>query len=395
MGEAQKIWINAGEISGDMHGASLIRALRTQSPELELLGMGGPEMRASGFESIFQVENLSVMGLTEVLGQLPKILRLLKNIEERLRAERPDAIVVIDSPDFHFRLIKAARRLGIPVYYYISPKLWAWRQGRARFIQQNVRRLLSILPFEVNFYKKFGMTVDYVGNPLMDQLDLPMLDKVAKVPGRIGFMPGSRRKEVSSLMAEFGAAARELLALEPSLEFHCAVAPGMTREFLASFWPADIPLTYREPDERYVFMRECQALIAASGTATLESALIGTPTVITYKVSPLSFFIGKLVVKVPYIGLANLIAGREILPEVLQKAANGANLAAITAHWLKLPTLPAPGPRFKEEIEPKLRSESGDLNKVHKNLAALRVQVGGPGAAGRAAEVILSDLATL
>lgn len=389
----KKIWINTGEISGDLHGASLMCALAVKCPGVKLLGMGGPKMRAQGFDSRFQVEALSVMGFTEVLGHLPKILRLLGDIEKSLRQEKPDALVVIDSPDFHFRLIKIAKKLGIPVYYYISPKIWAWRQNRAHFIRQNVRRLISILPFEVDFYKKFGMDIDYVGNPLMDQIDIQTLDALEPVPKRIGFMPGSRKKEVSSLMPEFGLAARALLEVDPALEFHCAVAPGMSHDYLASFWPQDIPLLYRQPEERYEFMRCCRALISASGTATLESALIGTPTVITYKMSPLTFGLAKNVfVKVPYVGLANLISGREILPEILQEAANGPNLAAIAARWLGLGDIAQPGPRFNEEVLPKLKGECGDIAQIQHNLSALRRLVGGPGAAARAAAVILEDL---
>lgn len=390
MGKTPKIWINTGEISGDMHGASLMEALRKKLPGLALVGMGGPKMREAGLQSFFQVEELSVMGITEVLGHLPKIFRLLSAIEKKLAEERPDAVVVIDSPDFHFRVIKIAKKLGIPVYYYISPKIWAWRQNRAWFIKKNVRRLISILPFEIDFYKKFGMDVDYVGNPLLDQMDIPALDKLAPVPGRIGFMPGSRRKEVSLLMAEFGEAARILRALRPDLEFHCAVAPGMSQEYLASFWPQDIPLSYHPPEKRYEFMRLARALVAASGTATLESALIGTPTVITYRVSPFSYLVGKTLIKVPWIGLPNLISGREILPEVLQEAANGPNLAAIVARWLNLGEV-APGPGFAGSIAPKLAGECGDLQRVEANLAALRKIVGGPGAAGRAAALILGD----
>ena len=392
MTSSKKIWINTGEISGDMHGASLMAALRALAPGVRLMGMGGPKMRRQGFESFFQVEQLSVMGITEVIGHLPKIFRLLKDIEQKLLEEKPDAIVVIDSPDFHFRVIKIAEKLDIPVYYYISPKIWAWRQNRALFIKKNVRRLISILPFEVDFYKKFGMDIDYVGNPLMDQIDVPALDKLEPVPGRIGFMPGSRKKEVSSLMPEFGKAARELAALKPDLQFHCAVAPGLSQEYLSSFWPEEVAITYRQPEERYEFMRGCQAIISASGTATLESALLGTPTLISYKVSRFSFCVAKIVIKVPYIGLANLIMGREILPEVLQGAANGPNLAAIVAHWLELGEVKKEGPRFMEDIEPKLVSECGSLEQIKKNLTALREIVGGPGAAGRAAKIILEDL---
>lgn len=378
-----KIWINAGEISGDLHGASLVKALKESDPGLSLMGMGGPQMRESGFESFFQVEQLSVMGFTEVLAHIPAILRLLKDIEHKMAEEKPDAVVVIDAPDFHFRVIKAARRLGIPVYYYISPKLWAWRQGRARFIKQNVRRLLSILPFEVEFYQKFGMSVDYVGNPIMDALNLTELDKLEPVLGRVGFMPGSRRKEVSSLMPEFGKAARIMRESMPELSFACAVAPGMDEAFLKSFWPDDVPLEFRPPAERYVFMRRCEMLISASGTAVLESALIGTPTLITYKVSPLTFSLGKRLVKISFVGLPNLIAGREILPELLQEEADGPNLAKRALEWLR-PEGPGAG-GASTDIQDRLGAVRGDL-------AELRKLVGGPGAAGRAAGVILSDL---
>ncbi len=393
---SKTIWVNAGEVSGDMHGASLCRALLERDPNLRLVGMGGPEMRSLAFESFFQVEQLSVMGLTEVVGHLPKILKLLKGIESKLAEEKPAAIVVIDAPDFHFRVIKAARKLKIPVYYFISPKVWAWREGRARFIHENVRRLISILPFEVDFYEKFGMHVDYVGNPLMDKLDLPSLDAIAPVPGRIGFMPGSRRREISGLMPNFALAAEKLLTLKPDLEFHCAVAPGLEQGFLSSFWPKRIPLHYHPAEERYKFMRQCEILISASGTAVLESALVGTPTVITYHMSPVSFKFANMVIKVPYAGLPNLIARREILPELLQDAGNGRFLAAFAAQWLKLP-----GARklwddksnvFVKQVLPKLAQECGNIDKVRINLAALRKQVGGPGAADRAAQIVLNDL---
>ncbi|MDR2892254.1 MAG: lipid-A-disaccharide synthase [Deltaproteobacteria bacterium] len=382
------IWISAGEISGDLHGAALLQALRRNSsglpqalrrnePALRLMGMGGPAMRSvDGFESFFRVEQLSVMGFTEVIGQLPKILRLLGDIEKKMKQERPQAVVVIDAPDFHFRLIKAARRLNIPVYYYISPKIWAWRQGRAEFIRKHVRRLISILPFEVDFYRRFGMEVDYVGNPLLDALDLPALDQIAPQPGRIGFLPGSRRREVSALMPEFGLAAQALLAARPDLKFCCARAPGLGEDFLRSFWPQNLPLELFEPEERYPAMRACEMLIAASGTVTLETALMGIPTLIAYKMSSLSFGLAKRIIKVPFVGLPNLIAGREIFPELLQGEADGAKLARKALEWLS----PRPGGR--------------GLPEVRADLAELRKQVGTAGATDRAAALILADLAS-
>lgn len=389
------IWINTGEISGDLHAASLCRALSRQCPEARLMGMGGPALRAlPAFEEFFRAEDLSVMGFSDVLAQLPRILSLLRRLEKKLALERPDALIVVDAPDFHFRLLQAARRLDIPAYYYISPKVWAWRQGRAAFIRRHTRRLISILPFEEDFYRPFGLHVDYVGSPLLDQIDLPALDQLSPQQGEIGLMPGSRLNEVRRLMPAFARAAELLLSLDESLRFTCAVAPGMAEALPRSFWPAHIPLRCVPPEERYAFMRRSELLLAASGTATLESALIGVPTIIAYISGPLSFRLAKLLVRTPYIGLPNLIAGREILPELLQNAAAGPCLAAFAAHWLRLPgaeKLRESAARNRE-LRPKFDAECADMASVRRNLAQLRALVGGPGAAERAAAVILADL---
>ncbi len=371
------IWINSGEISGDMHAAHLVRALQARDPQLSFVGMGGPALRSvPGFESLFQVEELSIMGLTEVLGHLPRVLRLLGSIKRELQMRKPKALVVIDAPDFHFRVIKAARALGIPVYYYISPKVWAWRQGRARFIQRHVRRLFSILPFETAFYQRYGMAVDYVGNPLVDLVDYPSLASIEPVPGKIGLLPGSRKKEISALLPEFGKAAALIQAQVPQTAFHIVRAPGFSEDYLRSHWPAQVPVVIEPPEKRYAFMRSCQMLIAASGTAILEAALTRTPTIVTYKVSPLSFAIGKLVVKIPYVSLPNLIMNRQLFPELLQEACDAPNLAAHALIWLQPGSgHPAPLERIRQELE--------ELCRV----------MGGPGAADRAAELILKDLA--
>ncbi len=367
-----RIWINSAELSGDMHGAGLLKALRTLAPGLEFSGMGGPHLRAAGLDCRFNTEALSVMGITEVLGRLPRIFKMLRGIEHALKTLRPAAVVVIDAPDFHFRVIHAARRLDIPVYYYISPKVWAWRPERARFIKANVRRLLSILPFEREFYRKYGLETDYVGNPLLDSLDLAALDKISPISGQIGFMPGSRRSEVRALMPRFAAAAQILAATRPGLSFHCARAPGLEEAFLRAFWPADLPLTLREPDSRYTFMRECALIIAASGTAALETALAGTPTLVTYKVSALSGLVGRLLIKVPYVSLPNIILNRPIFPELLQNDCRPENIARRALDWLDSPNT---------------------LQNIRTDLNQLRQILGGPGAARRAAKLILQDLA--
>ncbi len=371
------IWINAGETSGDIHGAMLLEALRRKNPTLSFLGMGGAHLREAGLEALFATESLSVMGITEVLGHLPKIFSLLSGIKRELAARRPRAVIVIDAPDFHFRVIAAARALAIPVYYHISPKVWAWRQGRAEFIRANVRRLVSILPFEVEFYRRFGMEIDYVGNPLVDLVDYPALAGIEPVPGRIGLLPGSRRGEITSLMPEFGAAARIIRARLPHVTFVCPRAPNITEDQLRALWPKDVPIEFLPPDNRWAAMRRCEMLIAASGTVTLEAAVAGTPTIICYKVSPISYMVGKALIKVPFAGLPNLIAGREILPELLQAACDAEPLAAKALSWLApedgLPVLPG----------------------VRAELDAVRAALGPPGAVDRAAEAILGDLAAI
>ena len=190
------IWINAGELSGDMQAAALLTALREREPELAAIGMGGPNLARAGQKNLFRVESLSVMGIMEVLTALPRALHMLSRIKKEMARLRPDAVVLVDAPEFNFRVAKIAHGLGIPVYYFIPPKIWAWRTGRVRFLQRYVKRLFCILPFEPAFYAKHGVQVDYIGNPLVDMVNWPELKKIEPIKGRIGLMPGSRRKEV-------------------------------------------------------------------------------------------------------------------------------------------------------------------------------------------------------
>ncbi len=407
------LWISAGELSGDMHGALLLRALQELRPDLHYLGMGGSQLRAAGLEALFRTEDLSVMGFTEVLGHLPRILTMLRNIKQTMARVRPQAVVVIDAPDFHFRVIAAARSLNIPVYYYISPKIWAWRQGRAHFIRNHVRKLISILPFEVDFYKKFGMDIDYVGNPLVDLVDYPSLAHIQPEPGTIGLLPGSRKREITSLLPEFGGAARIILQHLPKTRFRCVRAPNMTESFLRAHWPEDVPVEFIPPDNRWVFMRQCEMIIAASGTATLETAITGTPTLVTYKMSPISFALGKLLVKVPYASLTNLILRREIFPELLQNACNAAPLARAALAWLQ-PDAPLAlsgntsthchsnnaiahditADYHNNSMRNDQKKPASPLIRIREELAEIRQHLGEPGAPRRAAQIILDDLST-
>lgn len=368
------VWISAGEASGDIHAATLLSALREVEPGLTALGMGGPALIKAGCDVRFPMRLISLVGLTEVLSGLPRIIRLLGQVKRALVESRPRALILIDCPDFHFRVARIAKKLGIPVYYYVSPQVWAWRSGRVEFLREFTRRVLCILPFEKDFYAAHGMDVDYVGHPLMDQMPLMELDAMRPDPNLLGLLPGSRRKEISALLPEFVGTAQLLKERLPDLKLALARAPGVDEAFLRQFLPPELPVTLYAPEDRYRMMRASRALLAASGTVTLEAALIGTPTVVAYRLSALSFAIGKAVVQVKWASLPNLIMGREIFPELLQDKAKAALMAERLRPWL---------------------AEDIALAVARADLAGLRAKVGGPGAAHRAAAIILEDLRAL
>ena len=365
------LWINAGELSGDVQAGALLTALARLDPTLKAVGMGGDNLARAGQDNLFRVEELSVMGVVEVLTSLPRILRLLGRIRAKLAEARPDAVLLVDAPDFNFRVARMAHALGIPVYYIIPPKLWAWRSGRVRFLRRHVRRVFSILPFEVDFYRRHDMDVVYVGNPLVDLVDRASIDAVRPVPGRLGVMPGSRRKEVESLLPAFSGAADLLLPRFPHLEFHCIRAPHFSEEYLRRFWTSAAPLRFQPAEGRYAFMRSCQCILAASGTATLETGLAGVPTLVAYKVHPLSAFIGRRVLNVPWISLTNLILNRTAFPEHIQADADPAPLARRLTEWLDDPV---------------------PLAAIGRDLDELRELCGPPGSAERAARAVLDAL---
>lgn len=365
---AGPVWISAGEVSGDLHGALLVRAMAGLAPGLRFTGMGGPAMAGAGFEPAFDIAELSLVGLTEVLAHLPRIVGLLRRMRRRMAEERPAAVVCIDAPDFNFFVVRMARRLGIPVFYYICPQVWAWRAGRVNFLKKHVQRVLCILPFEKAFLAARGLDADYVGHPLTDQIPLDELRALAPEPGRVGVLPGSRTREIETLLPEFGAAARTIAVRIPGAAFSILRAPGVDEARLRALWPADLPVEIVPPEGRYPAMRRAQVLLAASGTATLEAALIGTPAVVAYRVSALSYALGRLVVGVPNISLPNLILGERALPELLQGQANGPAIAVEALRWLTDPAAMA---------------------EVRARLARLAGMVGEPGAPGRAARIIL------
>ncbi|WP_415718521.1 lipid-A-disaccharide synthase [Maridesulfovibrio sp.] len=365
------IWINAGEASGDMHGARLAKELMEREPDLKVMGMGGSAMEKAGCDIRYPMQMISLVGLTEVLPKIPRLLKLFGQIGDILKAEKPKAIILIDCPDFNFRLVKIARKLNIPVYYYITPQIWAWRQGRAKFLQKHVRKILCILPFEQQFFKDRGVDAQYVGHPLLDLMPLEELDTIEPDPNLVGILPGSRSKEISSLLPEFAIAAERLSKDFPQLKFSIARAPGIKEEKLRHFWPNHIPVTINQPENRYRLMRNSNVIMAASGTATLECALIGTPTLVAYKMSALSGFLAKRILNIKYVSLANIIPDKLILPEYLLEQATADNFYSQIRQWISSPE---------------------SAQEVRAELSALRKMIGEPGVAERTAQIILDDI---
>jgi len=327
--ENRRVMIVAGESSGDLHGSNLLRAAAELDPQLRFFGVGGERMRAAGCRIVFPSDELSVMGLVEVFGQLPRLLARFRQLKAILLGEqRPDLLVLIDFPDFNLRLAKVAKQVGVPVLYYISPKVWAWRSGRARIIAERVDRLALIFPFEPAIYTRFGVSADYVGNPLLDEFAAKKPD--GSLRQRFGFsadqqivgiFPGSRNSELKFIFSTLLETARQLVQKKPEVKFLLPVAPSLPRDFFElQVAQSGLPVTIVS-ENIYEVAAACDAVLTVSGTVTLQIALTGTPHAILYKVAPLSYQIGRRLIKIEYAGLTNIVAGKGIVREFIQAAA--------------------------------------------------------------------------
>ena len=335
-------FISAGEASGEHYGALLTAALKRRLAEAEVrahfIGMGGARMEAAGLERVVRAEDVAVMGLTEVVRHLPKIYREYRKLKRTIRTQRPAAAVLIDSPEIHLRLAREFHRLGIPVIYFVSPQLWAWKKHRIRLVQRYVRRMAVIFPFEERFYRERGVEADFVGHPLAD-LPLPAVRREEFAaqnnldPARtwIGLLPGSRAREIGAHLPEMLNAARMLAedGLKEQFEFIIPLAPTLKPEQRRAIRQQVDDLARGLPvflvDEARATLRHARASLVASGTATVEAALIGNPFVVVYRVSPATFAIAKRVVKVPHVAMPNLIAGRRVVPELIQNDFTASN----------------------------------------------------------------------
>jgi lipid-A-disaccharide synthase len=370
-----KVMMVAGEASGDLHCAHLAEKLKELCPSLTLFGMGGKLMVQAGVQIDYDISDLSVMGITEVLGKLPIVLSRLKGLKSLIDQRKPDVIVLVDFPDFNIRLLPFAHSRKVPVIYYIPPKAWAWRKKRAYILAKYTSAIASIFPFEAKVYKEAGANVHYVGHPLLD-ITKPSLSK-AEAYGKfgldsnkpiIGLMPGSRRKEIKKLLQVMIDSARMIGVEIPDCQFILPVAQTIPRDIIPDL--TDPPVTIIDSTDVYNMMNITDLIIMASGTATLEAVFMLTPMIVIYKVSGISFMVISRLVNpdVKSTALPNIIAGKMIVPELLQDKASAENISAIAIRILKNPD--------------ELTSQKDELAKVLK-------QMGEPGAVERTARLVL------
>lgn len=370
-----KAMICAGEASGDLHGASVAEALKNMQPDIELFGMGGSTMRAAGVEIVYDIADIGVMGFFELIWSLPKFFRLRDTLCAVMEKNRPDVLVLIDYGGFHMAMAQAAKKMGIPVVYYICPKAWVWGKWRAKAIAGWVERVAAIFPFEADIYREAGAAVSFVGHPLVDIVK-PTMDREAAYrhfgadPHKplLLLLPGSRYQEVESLLELLLASARKVREQLPDCQFYMPVASTIPLERIESVVQASgVPVTFTR-NSTYNLMQIADCAIAASGTVTLEAALMGLPSVIVYRVKTSTYWLIRLVANVSHVGLPNIAVGRRILPELIQDEATAANISEATL-------------RFMTDAAVRAQAQA-DLREV-------RVMLGEPGAVKRVASIVL------
>lgn len=372
------IVVCAGETSGDSLAAGMIRAAHALRPDITFTGMGGEQMRAAGTETLIDVSELAVMGLWEVITQYPRLRGLLRRMQRHLEATRPDLLVLVDYVEFNLRLGAHARSLGIPVLFYVSPQIWAWRQQRIHRIKRSVDAMAVLFPFEQAIYEEHGIPVRYVGNPLVDHVaagDRDLRAELGLAPGQrlIGLLPGSRSGEIRRHWPVLVGTARCLQAHRPDLHFVVPLAAGVTDQMLDDAAPRDgLPLTLLSGSGRAWDVMACSdLLLISSGTATLEAGLLQAPMIVIYRMAPLSHALFSYLVRVPYIALVNIVAGKPLVPERLQGAANPKALCAEALNWLDHPE---------------------ELDRIRESLGQVREKLGSGGADQRIAAAVLEML---
>jgi len=372
------ILIIAGEVSGDMHAAGLVRTLRRRIPAARFWGIGGPDMRAAGVETVHDIKDMAVMGLAEVLRRFAFFRRVFHEMLALARARRPDAVILVDYPGFNLRFAARAHAMGIKVIYYVCPQVWAWNRRRIPRMARILDRLITIFPFEKALFARTGLRVDFAGHPLVDETQAARQAPLAALPwqGRpqVALLPGSRFHEIRRLLPALWQAAALVERRHPAASFILA-APS---ESIAGVLRAQVPALGPGPARWQIVagqtrqvLRQAQAAWVASGTATVEAALMGCPMAIAYKVAWPTFFLGKALIRIPHIGMVNVIAGRAICPEFIQRAATPAALAGA--------------------IDP-LLGDTPPRRAMLEALGRVAAALGAGGAAERAADAVAAEL---
>ncbi|AEB09120.1 lipid-A-disaccharide synthase [Desulfobacca acetoxidans] len=375
---APKIMVVAGEASGDSHAARLVQAIRERCPEAEFYGIGGEALAGQGMQLACRAETLAVIGLTEVFEKIPAVWQALRTLWRYLRQERPQLVILVDFPDFNFLVARLAKWCRVPVMYYISPQVWAWRQSRVRTISRLVSRMVVIFPFEEEFYRLHGVSVSYVGHPLVETLPkLPPRAECRRLLGlnpqdlAVALLPGSRAGEIAQLLPDMLSSAFQLQEKLPRCRFLLPLAPTVPPALVQQpLCHAQIPVDLHE-GRTFEVLAAADIALVASGTATLETALSGTPMVIVYRLAPLTYYVGRLLIRVPHIGIVNLLAAEGLFPELIQHEVTPANITAAAL---------------------KLICEPEQITRISTGIRKIWHRLGGPGASGRAAAVALELL---
>jgi lipid-A-disaccharide synthase len=362
----------AGEASGDMYGAEVARCLFRRFPDCQIYGLGGQRMRNAGVQLEGDIRKTAVIGPFEVIGHLGALYRVFRRLAERIETEPPTAAILIDFPDFNLRLAKRIKHAGSPVFYYIGPQVWAWREGRVKQIKELVDKMLVIFPFEEDIYRKAAIDVEFVGHPLMNMVRTTKskeefcakyhLDPRKPV---VALLPGSRTKEVRFILPTLCSAVELIAAGKPDAQFVLPLAPGMDAHLVENIIQGR-PITVVANDT-YNAIRYSRAAVVASGTATLETALLGTPEVIVYRISPATWFLGKFLLKVRLFGMVNIILGEEVVPELFQDRMTPEAVARVTL---------------------RLMDDVWLQSRIRGNYEKLRRQLGGGNAAERVADAV-------
>lgn len=377
---SQKIMIIAGEESGDMRAAPLVRAIKRYAPEVSFIGITGDRCRQEGVATFADIRDLAVMGFIEVVKNYGRIKKLFDLTLNKARAEKPDLAILVDYPGFNLRLAAELKKLNIKVIYYVSPQVWAWKASRVKIIKKVVDRMMVLFPFEKDFYAKHQYSADFVGHPLLDEVhagkDAETFKATLGLSGKapvIGLLPGSRKTEITTLLPILYAAANTLKKKNPKLRFILLQAKTISDELISRYArlaPADMIIT----KEYYNGLNAADFCIVASGTATLETGIMGKPMVVVYKTAWITSFIVRLVIRIKDVSLVNIVSGKRIVQELIQQDATPDRIA--------------------KEIHI-LLNDPARTQAMRKDLAALRARLGNPGASQRAAKVVAEELAKL